>query len=287
LPELPEVETVARDLRPQLEGRTVLEGWAGVPGILRHPTAAEFARRIRGRRLERVGRHGKFIMVDLSGGKAPELLVIHLGMTGRLGLAEPEAEPPPHTHLRLHLSSGVELRMQDPRRFGRVLLGERDELLARGVLPRLGPEPGVASAVGPLASMGTLTPAVFKATLARSRRPLKALLLDQGKIAGLGNIYCDEACFRAGVRPTTTASSLGSRRAQRLFTAIHEALDAAVDLRGTTIADYRDGHGNAGGNQHSLQVYGRAGQPCLRCGRRLARLTLAGRTTVFCRSCQR
>jgi formamidopyrimidine-DNA glycosylase len=286
MPELPEVETIVRDLRPQLTGRVVEAATAAVPGVLRYPDPASFSARIAGRAMARVGRHGKFILIDLAGpGQAPpaeagpddELLVIHLGMTGRLGLAEPEAEAPPHTHLRLRLSSGAELRMQDYRRFGRVLLGRREELLAARALPSLGPEP----------FEGGLSLAELSATLRRSRRAVKALLLDQRAIAGLGNIYCDEACFRAGIRPTAIASRLGPERRRRLFEAIHEALAAAVDLRGTTFDDYRDAFGEKGSNQHALLVYGRAGLPCVRCGRPLARTVVGGRTTVFCPGCQR
>jgi formamidopyrimidine-DNA glycosylase len=267
------------------------------PGVLRYPSVASFRRRIRGRRLEKVGRHGKFVLVELdppararTGVDGPEFLVIHLGMTGRLGLAEPEAEVPRHTHLRLRLSSGAELRMQDYRRFGRVLLGSVSELAREHALPRLGPEPGTGSEPNPASwrAIGTtLDERAFAAILGRSRRAVKALLLDQGAVAGLGNIYCDEACFRAGVRPTVAANSLSPRRRRRLYRAINEVLASAVDLRGASIDDYRDGFGEKGQNQHQLLVYGRAGQACSRCGRRLRKTVVAGRTTVYCYSCQR
>jgi formamidopyrimidine-DNA glycosylase len=267
------------------------------PGVLRYPDAASFRRRIRGRRLEKVGRHGKFMLVELDpparsrpGANGPEFLVIHLGMTGRLGLAEPEAEVPRHTHLRLKLSSGAELRMQDYRRFGRVLLGSASELADRRALPRLGPEPATGSEPNPASWAdigGTLDERAFAAILGRSRRPVKALLLDQGAVAGLGNIYCDEACFRAGVRPTVAANSLSPARRRRLFRGINEALASAVNLRGSSIDDYRDGFGEKGENQHQLLVYGRAGLACSRCGRGLRKTVVAGRTTVYCSSCQR
>jgi formamidopyrimidine-DNA glycosylase len=268
-----------------------------LPGVLRYPDAASFRRRIRGRRLERVGRHGKFMLVELGpparprpAADGPEFLVIHLGMTGRLGLAEPEAEVPRHIHLRLRLSSGAELRMQDYRRFGRVLLGSAAELAARRALPSLGPEPATDSEPNPAswaAIGGTLDERWFAAILGRSRRAVKALLLDQGAVAGLGNIYADEACFRAGVSPTAPANSLSPARRRRLFRGINETLALAVNLRGTSIDDYRDGFGEMGENQHRLLVYGRAGQACSRCGRRLRKTVVAGRTTVYCSSCQR
>lgn len=274
MPELPEVETIVRDLRPQVEGRRVESAAASVPGILRYPDPDTFARGLADRVLSRVGRHGKFIQIDLDDGR---LLVIHLGMTGRLGLAEPEQPLPPHTHLRLTLSSGLELRMQDPRRFGRVLLGTQAEMVAARVMPRLGPEP----------FEGGVSFRAFNAILRRSHRPVKALLLDQSALAGLGNIYCDEACFRAGVRPTAVAARIGPERRRRLLQAIDEALTGAVSLRGSSISDYRDGFGEKGQNQGALLVYGRGGQPCPRCGRVLEQMRLAGRTTVFCRRCQR
>jgi formamidopyrimidine-DNA glycosylase len=270
------------------------------PGVLRYPDAASFRRRIVGRRLEKVGRHGKFMLVELDPPKGrrvareapsgPEFLVIHLGMTGRLGLAEPEAELAPHTHLRLPLSSGAELRMTDYRRFGRVLLGSAEELARNRAMPRLGPEPDTDSEPNPEswgALGGTLTRGGLGAILERSRRPVKALLLDQGKIAGLGNIYCDEACFRAGIKPTVAANSISAARRQRLFRGIAEALASAVDLRGSSIDDYRDGFGEKGEAQHQLLVYGRAGLPCVHCGRALRKTVIAGRTTVYCYSCQR
>ena len=261
----------------------------GEPGILRYPSSADFRRRIVGRRFQRVGRHGKFMLCELAGTEL-EFLVIHLGMTGRLGTHAPTSEVAPHTHLRLLLSSGEELRMQDYRRFGRVLLGTPVELATAGMLPALGPEPPTDALANP-GSWGQLsrqlTPQLFDAALRRSRRAVKALLLDQGAVAGLGNIYADEACFRAGVRPTASSARLGPARRRRLYDAIGESLRSAVDLRGTTFDDYRDANGEKGLNQGRLLVYGRAGQPCVSCGATLRRTIVAGRTTVFCPRCQR
>ena len=288
MPELPEVETIVRDLRPRLEGREVRLAEVGEPGVLRYPTAGEFRRRIVGRRLGRVGRHGKFMLVELAGAEL-EFLVVHLGMTGRLSILPSDAEVAPHTHLRLRLSTGEELRLQDYRRFGRVLLGSPRELAEAGMLPVLGPEPDTDAMPNPDAwgaYAQRLTPAAFDAAVRRSRRAVKALLLDQAALAGLGNIYADEACFRAGVRPTAVASRLGPGRRRRLYAAIGESLRSAVDLRGTTFDDYRDANGEKGRNQHRLLVYGRAGLPCHTCGATLRRTVVAGRTTVHCPRCQ-
>ena len=290
MPELPEVETIVRDLRPQLEARVVERAYAAEPGVLRYPGAGAFAARLPGQRMVRVGRHGKFIMIDLEGEAGEQLLVIHLGMTGRLGIAEPESDLAPHTHLRLLLSSGAELRMQDPRRFGRVLLGTLAELRLAGKLPLLGPEPGSQQGRLPPGGArlgGALTLRDLGRVLGRSHRAVKAVLLDQAAVAGLGNIYADEACFRAGVRPQAISARLGPERRRRLYVAIHDALDSAVNLRGSSIDDYRDGFGEKGQNQHVLLVYGRAGQPCSRCDRTLLKTVVAGRTTVYCPRCQR
>ena len=288
MPELPEVETIVRDLRPRLEGVEVRGAQVGEPGVLRYPSIPQFRRRISGRRLARVGRHGKFMLVELAGDEL-EFLVVHLGMTGRLSIQAASDAVAPHTHLRLQLSTGEELRLQDYRRFGRVLLGSPRELAEAGMLPRLGPEP-VTDALpnpSPWGAFATrLTPAAFGHLLGRSRRAVKAVLLDQGALAGLGNIYADEACFRAGIRPTAVAARIGPERRQRLYQAIGDALRGAVDLRGTTFDDYRDANGEMGQNQHRLLVYGRAGLPCRTCGASLRRTVVAGRTTVYCPRCQ-
>ncbi|GAC1330849.1 MAG: bifunctional DNA-formamidopyrimidine glycosylase/DNA-(apurinic or apyrimidinic site) lyase [Candidatus Dormibacteria bacterium] len=289
MPELPEVETIVRDLRPRLESRLVEGAEVGEPGDLRYPTAAEFKRRVTGRQLQRVGRHGKFMLVQLDG-PSLEFLVLHLGMTGRLSVQPADAEVAKHTHLRLRLDGAEELRLQDYRRFGRVVLGTPAELAEVGMLPVLGPEPDTDALANPAewgALAARLTPPGLDAALRRSRRAVKAVLLDQAALAGLGNIYADEACFRAGIRPTAVASSIGPRRRARLYGAIGEALRAAVDLRGTTFDDYRDANGEQGQNQHRLLVYGRAGLPCRGCGAVLRKTVVAGRTTVFCPRCQR
>jgi formamidopyrimidine-DNA glycosylase len=274
VPELPEVETIVADLRPQLLGAAILGCQLRFPAIVRHPEPEDFAREVAGRSLEALTRRGKYILGHLDSGR---LLVIHLGMTGHLQLFEPEAEVSPHTHAIFELSTGAELRYRDPRRFGRLLLGHEAELVAARRLPSLGLEP-----LDP-----GYPPDDLHRRLRRRRAPLKALLLDQSVVAGVGNIYADEACFRAGIRPSRPAGRVSRQAAARLHGALRESLSEAIANRGSSVATYLDGLGQAGGQQFRLQVYGRGGQPCLRCGRPLASERLAGRTTVFCRYCQR
>jgi formamidopyrimidine-DNA glycosylase len=278
LPELPEVETVAADLRPHLVGRTITACDVRFPTIVRHPDPARFAAVLTGRRIDAVTRRGKYILHHLDGAlEEPTLLVVHLGMTGQWRCVPAATPEPDHLHAVMALDDGSELRYRDARRFGRLLLGTESELVAARKLPRLGPEP--------------LDPAFTASDLYRRlhvrRAPLKALLLDQMVVAGVGNIYADESFFRARVRPDRPGSSISRPAAGRLHGALAELLAEAIANRGSSIDTYRDAWGEMGSEQHLLQVYGRGGEPCVRCGRPLAVVRLAGRTTVFCRRCQR
>jgi formamidopyrimidine-DNA glycosylase len=276
VPELPEVETIVAQLRPRVEGRAIAACQLQTPAMVRHPEPEVFSLKLIGRRIEAVSRRGKYLFHHLSGGDG-ELLVVHLGMTGSWTCATSAVPEPAHLHLVLELEDGCQLRYRDPRRFGRLLLGSEAELVAAGKLPRLGAEPLDPS----------FTPEVLHRTLEGRRAPLKALLLDQCLVAGLGNIYIDEACFRARLRPDRPAGSLGRRSVTRLHGAIREVLREAIANGGSSVDDYRDAHGEPGRQQERLLVYGRAGHPCLRCGRRLRAIRLAGRGTVFCPACQR
>lgn len=274
MPELPEVETVVADLRGAVTGRTITGVALGHPAVVRFPVPDVVAAVLPGQRIEAVRRRGKFIVVGLEGG---DDLIVHLGMTGHLLVCEATVPPAAHTHLRATLDDGRELRFDDARRFGRVVLGPAATLEARGVLPALGMEP----------LSEDFSAVRLAAYLRGTRRTVKAALLDQRGVAGLGNIYVDEVCHLAGVRPTRRCHLL--TRAQR--TALHEAipvvLRGAIANRGSSIDDYRDVWNARGSNQERLQVYGRGGSPCLRCGAVLRRTTLAGRTTVYCSACQR
>ena len=293
MPELPEVETIVNDLRPQLAGRRIeslhLTRDAAIRArVVRYPSAARFVRRLRGRTITAVERRGKYIVMPLDGTPTgtfgangaldSDRMIVHLGMTGHLRVWEPEETPVKHTHFRALLDSGLELRYDDPRQFGRLVVGTMDELIAARAFPRrLGPEP----------IHGDLTEAEFERLVKARRRPVKSALLDQSFLAGVGNIYADEACFRAGIRPSRWTHRLTVRERRALYAAIRDVLENSIAARGSSIINYVDGFGLPGGNQEKLLVYGRSGEPCLRCGTPLQGTRLAGRGTVYCRKCQR
>src|SRR5229473_5071674 len=273
MPELPEVETIVADLRPHLVGRTIVRAELPFPTIVRHPEPEEFVDAVAGMRINGMRRRGKFILMELDNDL---LLVVHLGMTGQLRLVDPATPIEKHTHAIFTLDDGRELRYRDPRRFGRLLLGSQESLLASKKLPRLGPEP--------------IDPAFASEELYRSLRKrhtsLKAVLLDQGAIAGVGNIYADESMHRARLRPDRIAAGLSRKSAKRLHESLRDSLLMAIRNRGSSVDTYRDAWGELGGQQEKLLVYGRAGEPCVTCGRPLATVRIAGRSTVFCRHCQ-
>ncbi len=274
MPELPEVETIAADLRPHLVGRTIMRCELSFPSIVRHPEPELFVDHIAGQHIKSVGRRGKFILIRLENDL---VLVVHLGMTGQLRLVDPATPLAAHTHAVFVLDDGRHLRYRDPRRFGRLLLGTEEALLASKKLPRLGPEP-----IDP-----AFAPDELYRRLRRRRTSLKAVLLDQSAIAGVGNIYADESLHRARLRPDRIAATVSRQSAQRLHESLRHSLEVAIANRGSSVDTYRDAWGEIGGQQEKLLVYGRAGEPCFTCGRPLTMIRIAGRSTVFCRRCQR
>ena len=274
MPELPEVETIAADLRPHLGGRTIERVQLLFPTIVRYPEPESFVDGVAGMRIESVSRRGKYIFIGLS---HAAVLVVHLGMTGQLRIVDPSTPLEKHTHVVFFLDDGFQLRYRDPRRFGRLLLGTESELLASKKLPALGPEP-----IDPDFAADDLYRRL------RSRRaPVKAVLLDQKAVAGVGNIYADESLHRAGLRPTRRANTVTRKSVQRLHESLRDSLQSAIANRGSSVDTYRDAWGEMGGQQDKLLVYGRAGEPCMTCGRPLSSVRIAGRSTVFCRTCQR
>lgn len=272
MPELPEVETVVRDLRAELVGRRLAALRVGRKA-LRRKWSPRWNAQVVGRCVRGVERRGKWILVDLDG---PWLLV-HLGMTGQFTVAPAAELRQNHTHFVFTLDDGAyELRFRDIRRFGSAVChSSRDELEAYFVRQRLGPEPFELDAQ------------YWRKALAKTKRNLKATLLDQRLVAGVGNIYADESCFEARLHPTLLACALSPRQAERLRRCIVAVLQRAIERRGSSIRDYVGGSGLLGQYQDEFRVYGRTAEPCRRCRTPIERIVLAGRATHFCPRCQR
>ena len=280
MPELPEVETVARDLRHHVVGATVVAARVPWARTLRHGTPAAFEASVRGRSIVDVGRRAKLIVIGLSGDAA---LTIHLKMTGQLFVVPGSAPPDPYVRLALSFEDGRELRFRDIRKFGRVGFYRRDpgsgaliDPTGRGVFADIGPEP---------LDQG-FTIKAFRSRLRSRRGRLKPLVVDQSFIAGVGNIYADEALWRARLHPLRRAATLRPPDERRLYEAIRSILGEAVERRGSSIDDYTAPDGD-GSMQERLAVYQRTGAGCLRCGRPLRRIVVGGRATHFCSWCQR
>jgi formamidopyrimidine-DNA glycosylase len=280
MPELPEVETVARDLRGLIVGARIVGADVAWPRTLRHGTPAEFTAAIEGRLITDVGRRGKQIVVGLSGDAA---LTVHLKMTGQLFVVPGTAQPDPYVRLTLVFEDGRELRFRDIRKFGRVGFYVRDPATGTLMEPA-GGDPFADTGPEPLDPQFNLR--LFRARLRARRGRLKPLIVDQSFIAGVGNIYADEALWLARLHPLRRATTLRPADERRLYDAIRDILGAAVERRGSSIDDYTAPEGD-GSMQDQLAVYQRAGADCLRCGRPLRRIVVGGRATHFCSWCQR
>lgn len=270
MPELPEVETVKRQLAPWLTGRFIQRVHLLAPPGPKYVGLERAA----GQRIQEVRRRGKFLLLPLSDG---DELIAHLGMTGVLHPAGQQEDK--HLRLRLWLDGGQPnaLDFVDPRRFGRFLLVRRGQYDTLPTLAALGPEP---------LEDGFTAEGLLEA-LRRSRMAVKTYLLSQRPVAGVGNIYADEALWRAQVHPLTRAVDVTPRQAAALHGAIRDVLTASIQAQGTTLSDYRTVYGERGDFADSLDVYGRAGRPCPRCGTELRRLVVGQRGTTFCPHCQR
>jgi formamidopyrimidine-DNA glycosylase len=272
MPELPEVETVVRGLRAVLPGRRILRVRLGKTDFIDDPAAIE--RGVPGTRVRSVERSGKFLVIALetSDAASPSLtLLVHLGMTGRLVACPAEAPTPPHTHVFFELDDGRELRYTDPRRFGRM------QLLEDGTqgLAHLGRDPLEA------------TEAEFTAVIGGRRARIKALLLDQRVLRGMGNIYTDESLWRARIHPAQIGAKLKKQELRKLYRVVQRVLREAIRFRGSSISDYVDAEGQRGWFQQRHRVYDREGKKCARCGSTIRREIVAGRSSYFCPRCQR
>jgi len=276
VPELPEVETVRRDLAAELPGSTITRvEVSGARSVRRYDDASVFIRALTGRAVTSVGRWGKYLLIELDG-PAGGVLVVHLRMSGQLLLAaSPGVALDKHSHVLLTLGDGRQLRFVDPRTFGELFVTSPGlpELAGLGI-DALDPE---------------LTPVAFAGLLGARRARLKPLLLDQRVVAGIGNIYSDEILWRARLRWSRPAAALRPVEVGRLYRSVQEVLTEAIDARGSSLYDgqYVDVSGRPGQFQERHEVYARLGEPCRRCGRPIERTTVAQRSHYWCRRCQR
>mgnify|MGYP000753320526 CR=1 FL=1 len=285
MPELPEVETVRRGLAPSLVGRRIKRARTK-RADLRFPFPPRFAARLSGRRVDSLERRAKYILAHLDDGN---VWVTHLGMTGRWSILGARQQPgdfyyaeptdPTHTHVLIETEDGARLEFNDPRRFGYMDLIAEAELDAHPFFRGMGPEP--------LGNQFHLP--YLKKALSAKKAPIKAALLDQRVVAGLGNIYVVEALYRAHIAPATAAGRIGAARLERLFHAIRAVLEEAIEAGGSTLSDYAGVDGAQGGFQHRFRVYDREGEPCFTpgCGGKIMRAVHSGRSTFWCPRCQR
>jgi formamidopyrimidine-DNA glycosylase len=264
MPELPEVETIARGVDERLRGDRIETTWFSEKPEPFKSSPQLMAKELAGRSIDRVHRVGKHIVFDL----ADLQWIVHLGMTGRLLVADPQTAIPPHTHGILHLASGRELRFVDPRRFGRMAL-KTTRFVGTGQEPL------------------SISKDEFAALFRPRRTSIKAALLNQKLLHGVGNIYADESLFRAGIRPRRMARHLKRAELDRLHSSLQSVLRKAISLGGSSVSDYVDSAGAEGFFQLEHRVYLRTGQPCLVCGTPIRRIVVGGRGTHYCPHCQR
>jgi formamidopyrimidine-DNA glycosylase len=274
MPELPEVETIRKSLQALVTGKTIDRVSVHLPRIIRTPKDVEqFRVELQGLGIREIGRRGKYLLIHLDNAMT---LVSHLRMEGRYGVYRAEDAVEPHTHVIFHFTDGTELRYRDVRQFGTMDLVPTGDYRAVPGLHKIGLEPLAES----------VTAEAFRNALKQKDTNIKAALLDQSCIAGLGNIYVDESLFRAGIHPETRVKTLKKEQFQRLFESVRDVLQRAVDAGGTSIKSYVNGYGSVGQYQDHLQVYGKEGTPCPKCGREIMKLRVAGRGTHLCPVCQ-
>ncbi|BBA32499.1 formamidopyrimidine-DNA glycosylase [Methylocaldum marinum] len=270
MPELPEVETTRRGISPHLVGQTIRAAIIREPR-LRWPVPADLPEKLEGRLIRDVGRRGKYILIGTEGGT----LIVHLGMSGSLRIPDPDTPPRKHDHFDLVLASGTRLRFHDPRRFGCVVWTEADPA-THPLLAELGPEP-----------LNEHFDAPYLHGKARSRSaPVKSFIMDSRIVVGVGNIYTNEALFRAGIDPRRQAGRIALVRYEKLVASIRAVLAEAIEQGGTTLRDFVNENGRPGYFQQTLQIYGRSGELCRRCGGPVRTERLGQRSTYWCPKCQ-
>jgi formamidopyrimidine-DNA glycosylase len=281
MPELPEVETIARELRPLIVGRTIVDASFDWPNQVKYPVPADFVGAVRGREILSVDRRAKWVVIDLGPpgedskqATQPAVLAIQVKMTGQLDVVPSDAPRDKHVHVVFSLDDGTELRLRDPRKFGRVAVYPIDK--AAAVLGELGPEPLSVD----------FSLADFRKTLRKRRGRLKPLLMNQEFLAGIGNIYADEALWRARLHPLRSGAGLRPDQERALYLALRDVLNEAIERRGSSVDSYRAPEGR-GDMQNFLNVYGRTGKQCPRCGHLVKRIVIGARSTHFCSWCQR
>ncbi|NLP12420.1 bifunctional DNA-formamidopyrimidine glycosylase/DNA-(apurinic or apyrimidinic site) lyase [bacterium] len=272
MPELPEVETIRRSLQPLLVGRAVKTILVRETRLRRPVNVRQLRKWIQGHTITALNRRGKYLLWQMDNGSR---LLIHLGMSGRLGYCAGPEELEPHTHLCLGLDNGAQVRYRDPRRFGCVQAVAPNERC--GLLQGLGPEPLSAD----------FTADYLYDALHGSRRPVKAALMDSRMVVGVGNIYANEALFHCGIAPQRPAGTLSHEQWERVIESVIRVLQRAIRKGGTTLNDFRNGLGEPGFFQTDLSVYDQEDQPCQRCGRPICRVVLQGRSTYYCPACQK
>ena len=273
MPELPEVETIRRVLEPQIKGLTITTATVNRPEVIDHPTAEEFCQALTGQTIDTMTRRGKFLSVLLD---SSNYFMLHLRMTGCLLLTPADYPLEKHTHIVFHLSSGDELRFSDTRRFGRFWLFRKGESDTYSGIDKLGLEP----------FDGSLTADYLQQHFGKRKKAIKECLLDQSVIAGIGNIYSDEILFASGIYPAKAANSLTAAEWERLSASIPNRLAYFIEKNALTPEEYLESKGQDYRNTPFLQVYGHGGEPCPICGAALCRMTVGGRSSVYCPKCQ-
>ncbi|CUB27361.1 Formamidopyrimidine-DNA glycosylase [Bacillus subtilis] len=274
VPELPEVETVRRTLTGLVKGKTIKSVEIRWPNIIKRPAEPEeFARKLAGETIQSIGRRGKFLLFHLD----HYVMVSHLRMEGKYGLHQAEEPDDKHVHVIFTMTDGTQLRYRDVRKFGTMHLFKPGEEAGELPLSQLGPEPDAEE----------FTSAYLKERLAKTNRAVKTALLDQKTVVGLGNIYVDEALFRAGVHPETKANQLTDKTIKTLHAEIKNTLQEAIDAGGSTVRSYINSQGEIGMFQLQHFVYGKKDEPCKKCGTMISKIIVGGRGTHFCANCQK